>query len=169
MWCCQQWQHVCTQVLVQLERQRQLLLQRLHALVTRVADAKSRAAAACAPLTPEEKSSVTRSLAVLPQEHFETALSLVLAHHPDLLPQGTSGETVLNADHMDALTLRQLQSFIAAVHAAEQQLGAVGQRPAGEAVQWPGLVLGSGAHGVCTVWATHCVDVHRQETAATAT
>lgn len=134
------------QILVQLERQRQLLLQRLHALVTRVADAKSRAAAACAPLSPEEKSSVTRQLAVLPQEHFETALSLVLTHHPDLLPQGNSGETVLNADHMDALTLRQLQSFIAAVHAAEQQLGAMEDgAAAGRGVEWPSLVIGSGA------------------------
>lgn len=134
---------------MQLERQRQLLLQRLHALVARVADAKSRAAAACAPLTPEEKSSVTRQLAVLQQEHFETALSLVINHHPDLLPQGTSGETVLNADHMDALTLRQLQSFMGAVHAAEQQLGAMGEAPGRGAVHWPGLVMGSGAVGCC--------------------
>ncbi len=67
----------------------------------------------------------------------------MLAQHPDLLPQGTSGETVLNADQMDALTLRQLQSFIAAVQDAQQQLEGMGE--AGSVgVQWPGMMLGTG-------------------------
>lgn len=145
------------QVLQQLDRQRAAVLQRLDDLSLRCSDAKSHAAAACQPLTHSEKDVLTRQLSVLPQQHFETAMSLVFAHHPDLLPHGSNGETVVNVDHMDALTLRQLQGFIswalqeqgaqeAGEGEAQGEAGQGGRAPPRDRQQtgWPGLAIGTG-------------------------
>lgn len=110
-----------------------------------VADAKSAAAALCAPLTRAEKEQLCSTLGRLPQHHFEAAVGLVLHHHPGLQPFDDVG---FDLDMLDSLTLRQLQSFVAAATAAEEEQrrgrAASGGKEETAQVTWPGIPLGAG-------------------------
>lgn len=124
-----------------LDGQRHAMLRRLDDLSLRVGDAKSAAAAGCRPLGHAERCTLARAVAALPQQAWETAMSLVYARHPELLPQGAGGDTCLDFDALDALTLRQLQSLAAWTGGGPGGGGGEGAPRA----SWPGLVLGAGA------------------------
>lgn len=47
-----------------------------------------------------------RALTSMPQDQFELAVGLVMAHHPGLQPYDDFG---FDLDALDALTLRQMQ------------------------------------------------------------
>jgi hypothetical protein len=111
-----------------------------------VADAKSAAAAACAPVPRADKEALCGALARLPQAHFEAAVGLVMSHHPGLQP---FDDVAFDLDQLDALTLRQVASFAAAAEAAEAAArrggGAGGGKAGSVQVAWPGLPVGTGA------------------------
>lgn len=59
------------------------------------------------PLSPLPKQeALARALGALPQDAFELAVGLVMAHHPGLQPYD---DFVFDLDALDALTLRQMQ------------------------------------------------------------
>lgn len=121
------------------------LVKYLDQVAACVADAKSAAAALCTPLTRKEKEELCTAMGRLPQHHFEAAVGLVLHHHPGLQPYDEIG---FDLDMLDALTLRQLQSFIAAAQVAEEQQnrnkGTRGGKDETAQVNWPGLPVGCG-------------------------
>lgn len=61
-------------------------------------------------------------------------MGLVLARHPALTPPGGVGELAFELGALGAVTLRQLQHFVAAC-----------ARPGGALAIWPGLSVGAGA------------------------
>lgn len=55
---------------------------------------------------PALQEALARALGALPQDAFELAVGLVMAHHPGLQPYDDFG---FDLDALDALTLRQMQ------------------------------------------------------------
>ncbi len=80
------------------------------------------------------KEALGAALDSLPAEQFEWAMGLVLARHPALTPPGGVGELAFELGALGAVTLRQLQHFVAAC-----------ARPGGAPAVWPGLPVGAGA------------------------
>lgn len=134
------------------------LVKYLDQVSTCIADAKSAAAAQCKQVTRQEKESLALALGKLPQHEFEAAVAIVMHHHPGLQP---FEEVVFDLDMLDALTLRQLMSYIAAAEVAtDGGIGggsrAVDQPPSSSTgkgcneqsgnirVNWPAVPLGSG-------------------------
>ena len=113
-----------------------------------VADAKSAAAAMCVPVTRQEKERLAVALGRLPQSRFETAIGIVLHHHPGLQP---FDDVRFDLDMLDALTLRQLMSFVTAADDGSGNGGGGGDDDDNNGgmdgsvhVQWPGVAVGSG-------------------------
>ncbi|KFM24985.1 Transcription factor GTE1 [Auxenochlorella protothecoides] len=108
------------------------LLRRLDAAAAAIADAKSAAAAACPTMPRAEKEALCDALGTLSQPGFEAALGLVLHRCPGLQPADGIG---FDLAALDALTLRQLASFVRAAG-----------RGAGEGATpvWPDVGIGAG-------------------------
>lgn len=136
------------------DQQAHKLLRRMDRVGARIADAKSAAAAMCAPLSRSEKESLCESLKKMPNKFFEVAVALVLHHNPGLHPSDDVG---FDLDQLDALTLRQLQSFVKVVDGVEKDKdilddvvvgegNGIRDKKEGREVQatWPGLLVGSG-------------------------
>lgn len=132
------------------------LVKYLDQVSTCIADAKSAAAAQCKPVTRHEKESLAVALGKLPQHQFEAAIAIVMHHHLGLQP---FEEVVFDLDMLDALTLRQLMSYIAAAEVAtganskskatdlppSSSAGKSGNGQSGDLrVHWPAVPLGSG-------------------------
>ena len=97
------------------------LIKYIDQVTSCIADAKSAAAALCLPVGRPEKEALAAALGRLPQNQFEAAIGIVMHHHPGLQPFDEVG---FDIDMLDALTLRQLASFVAA--AAEEVTGGSG-------------------------------------------
>ncbi len=128
------------------------LVKYLDQVSTCIADAKSSAAAQCRPVTRQEKEDLATALGKLPQHQFEAAVAIVMHHHPGLQP---FEEVAFDLDMLDALTLRQLMSFIEAAEAANDEgeqnpstaaaVGKGGNKQSGDLrVHWPAVPLGAG-------------------------
>lgn len=123
------------------------LIQDLDALLSVVSDTKSAAAALCTPLSRKEKEELAVSLGTLSESDFEIAIGLVLLQHPGLQPFDDIG---FDLDMLDALTLRQLQSFVVAAE-ARRDVGTRQVHPAEtenpKTMSWPGVLIGTGIKG----------------------
>lgn len=108
------------------------LLRRLEAVSGALADAKSAAAAACPPVPRAETEALCDALGALSQPGFEAALGLVLHRCPGLQPTDGIGFDLAT---LDALTLRQLASFVRAAAAGAEQ---------GATPVWPDVGIGAG-------------------------
>jgi hypothetical protein len=119
------------------------LIRDTDAMLAAVADAKSLAASACTPLTRAEKEELAAALGRLSQASFECAMGLVLHQHPGLQPFDDVG---FDLDMLDALTLRQLQSFTAAAEAADKKSADAQseEKQSAGRVAWPGIAVGLG-------------------------
>lgn len=119
------------------------LVKYLDQVSTCIADAKSAAAAQCKPVTRQEKESLASALGRLPQHQFEAAVAIVMHHHPGLQP---FEEVAFDLDMLDALTLRQLMSYIAATEVAAGSGGGGGGGGAKAADQPPSSSTGTGGN-----------------------
>lgn len=116
------------------EARAQFLIKYIDQVTACIADAKSAAAALCTPVSRGEKEGLAVALGALPQDQFEKAIAVVMHHHPGLQPYDEIG---FDLDMLDALTLRQLMSFVDAAAAAQGGSG-------GGGVAWPHIPIGSG-------------------------
>eukprot|EP00887_Chlorella_sp_A99_P008002 scaffold12.g8002.t1 len=119
-----------------------LLVRHMDEVSMSMLDAKSSAAALCAPLPRGTRQALCHALGGLRQDHFELAMGLVLAHQPGLQPYEDIG---FDIDSLDALTLRQLQSFVKACQEEEEAGGSASPALGGGRVPWPALPMGAGA------------------------
>lgn len=134
------------------ESRASFLVKYIDQVTSCIADAKSAAAALCHPVSRAEKEALATALGRLPQAQFEAAIGIVMHHHPGLQPFDEVG---FDLDMLDALTLRQLASFVAAAEEAAGGSGSVasglvdggagaGTGRDGGKVQWPAVPVGSG-------------------------
>lgn len=124
-----------------LEQHCTVLIKYIDEVSACILDARSAAAALCKPVSHAEKEALVRALSTMPQEHFEAAVGLVMSHHPGLQAYDDFG---FDLDALDALSLRQMQSFVKACEAAAADARDRGAPPPAGAVSWPQLLLGAG-------------------------
>ena len=121
----------------------ELLLKYMNEVALCVSDAKSAAASLCKPVGREEKQQMIDQLKTLSQGQFEKAISIVMRAHSGLQPRH---DLAFDLNSLDALTLRQLQSYIqkCVEYNAANMAHANGDDSAGEPL-WPNLLYGVGA------------------------
>ncbi|KAL4436667.1 hypothetical protein ABPG75_003806 [Micractinium tetrahymenae] len=124
-----------------LEQHCAVLIKYIDEVSACILDARSAAAALCKPVSRAEKEALVRALNTMPQEQFEAAVGLVMSHHPGLQAYDDFG---FDLDALDALSLRQMQSFVRACEAAAAEARDRGAPPPAGAVSWPQLLLGAG-------------------------
>lgn len=124
-----------------LEQHCAVLIKYIDEVSACILDARSAAAALCKPVSRAEKEALVRALNTMPQEQFEAAVGLVMSHHPGLQAYDDFG---FDLDALDALSLRQMQSFVRACEAAAAEARERGAPPPSGAASWPQLLLGAG-------------------------
>ncbi len=106
-----------------------------------------------------QQDELARAIGGLGQEAFGAAMGLLVGRAPELHPGAC--DMIVDMDRLDALTLRQLQHFVATADDAAAAYGSNGgvgggaaagpggggeAAPAAEApIVWPGLLAGNGA------------------------
>ncbi|KAL4435221.1 hypothetical protein ABPG77_001903 [Micractinium sp. CCAP 211/92] len=124
-----------------LEQHCAVLIKYIDEVSACILDARSAAAALCTPVSRADKEALVRALDTMPQEQFEAAVGLVMSHHPGLQAYDDFG---FDLDALDALSLRQMQSFVRACEAAAAEARERGAPAPTGAVSWPQLLLGAG-------------------------
>ncbi|KAI3426052.1 hypothetical protein D9Q98_008020 [Chlorella vulgaris] len=124
-----------------LEQHCAVLVKYIDEVQACILDARSTAAALCKPVSRQEKEALVAALTSMPQAQFELAVGLVMSHHPGLQAYDDFG---FDLDALDALTLRQMQSFVRACEAAEAEAQQRSDGSTPPSVVWPQLLLGSG-------------------------
>ncbi|KAL0031566.1 hypothetical protein WJX77_007539 [Trebouxia sp. C0004] len=125
----------------ELEQHRMRLLSVFDNLHSRIMDAKTLAAAACKPVSQQDKEALLPALEALSPDQFEGAMSLVHARYPGL-PTGPGEEMQFDITCLDSLALRQLMDLTqACARAAKMAEGGEVQ------VTWPANPVGVGSRG----------------------
>jgi hypothetical protein len=106
------------------------LINQIDTLMSSIADAKSAAAAQCFPLKRTEKEKLAEDLGRLNQAQFESVIGIVMRNYPGLQALKEIG---INLNLLDALTLRQMQSYVAAAMETSKK-----------ELTWPNLPSGFG-------------------------
>ncbi|GMH34184.1 hypothetical protein BSKO_02018 [Bryopsis sp. KO-2023] len=104
-----------------------LLLGRLEKLLEQIHYTQCLAAGVCGYVTGEERVRLGWEMTTLAPEHFQRAANLVLTRHPGLMAMMKDNTIQLDLEKMDALTLRQLQDFVAQCRKSRHRLGRSGR------------------------------------------
>ncbi|KAL0051058.1 hypothetical protein WJX82_001222 [Trebouxia sp. C0006] len=125
----------------ELEQHWVSLLSVFDNLHSHIMDAKTLAAAACKPVSQQDKEALLPALEALSPDQFEWAMSLVHARYPGL-PTGPGEEMQFDITCLDSLALRQLMDLTqACARAAKMAEGGEVQ------VTWPANPVGVGSRG----------------------